>query len=215
MKVQGLALMLAGLSSASALPSKVPPANTKMAVRQVTNSDGQPIQLLVRDSLVENTQVSKRQITFPAVAFDGNKCGDSSFEITPNVGSDQATLEPNLDDCQNLVSGLRGLDQHWELTNGFGGAAKKWIQLAAVETCHFYVNRKDFIDATTDGKVLIGAEDVADVVQTANEKFQQHGKVTWPGGGTEISYVFASHGNMECLFYTDVPWKIQRQDPGE
>ncbi|KAF4468404.1 hypothetical protein FALBO_4709 [Fusarium albosuccineum] len=186
MKAESFALMLAGLSSASALPSKAPPADTKMAVREMSNADGQPIQLLVRDSLVENAPVSKRQITFPAVAFDGNKCGDSTFQITPDVCCGKATLAPNLDDCQNLVSGLRAIDQHWSLNNGFGGFSKKWIKLAAVDTCHFYVNRKDFVEATTDAAVLIGVEDVADVIESANAKFQSPGKVTWPGGGMDI-----------------------------
>ncbi|KAJ3529642.1 hypothetical protein NM208_g9665 [Fusarium decemcellulare] len=209
MKAQGLALVLAELSTALALPSKAPASEPRMALREVTNADGHTIQLAVRDSLVENAGVSKRQITFPSTSFDGNYCGDSSFSAT----NDDKANGGNIDDCNNLVSGLRGIKEHWELNNGFGGAAASWIQLAAIGTCHFYINRNGFPDATTDGIVLIGTSDVADLVQTATERFTQWGEITFPGGSQQIGWVNPSSGNMECDYHQDVPWRIQRNNP--
>lgn len=185
MKATDFGFLLAGLPFALALPTNAP-----MASRKVTNPAGQTKKLLVRDTLI------KRDVTFPSslqpVAFNGDQCGDSTFELT----GDDSAESPNYDDCNDLVSGLRRLDSHWELNNGYGGQVADWLELASVGTCHFYVDRKNFIEATTDGKNFIGTTDVADLVQDSVSRFQKWGTVTYPGASLQVGTIIPATGNM-------------------
>ncbi|KAK7433002.1 hypothetical protein QQZ08_000473 [Neonectria magnoliae] len=149
-----------------------------MARREVTNPNGRSISLLVHKSLVDATQIARRADV-------------STFEAT----SEDSAQACGIDDCNDLASGLRGLSQHWELNNGFGGAVKDWLELASAGNCHFYVNRRDFFDATTDGKNFIGTTDVADLVQDSVARFQKWGTVTYPGGSLQVGTVVPANGH--------------------
>ncbi|KAF7552000.1 hypothetical protein G7Z17_g4618 [Cylindrodendrum hubeiense] len=202
MKASTLFLMV-GLPSALALPTALPASDLEGSAstvrREVTNIKGQKRTMLVRDSFVPSAQgkrgdIERRDVSFPSpgpVAFNGNQCGSSSFKQT----EDDSATGCNIDDCNDLASGLTGLDRHWELTNGFGGAVKDWVELASVGTCHFYVNRKNFFDATTDGKNFVGTSDVADLVRDSTANFQKWGTVTYPGGSLQVGSVVPVTGN--------------------
>ncbi|KPM43921.1 hypothetical protein AK830_g2633 [Neonectria ditissima] len=186
-----------------------------MVIREVTNSEGRAVSLRVHKSLVADSKKTKRaDVSFPSalgpVAFNGNQCGSSSFEAT----SDDSAQGCNIDDCNDLASGLSGLDRHWELNNGFGGYVKDWVELASAGNCHFYVNRHDFIDATTDGKNFIGTTDVADLVRDSVAKFQKWGTVTYPGGSLQVGSVVPANGHAKCFPNNwDTPWRVQSNQP--
>ncbi|KAH7160968.1 hypothetical protein EDB81DRAFT_755561 [Dactylonectria macrodidyma] len=211
-----------GLPSAFALPAAAPADGLdcpiEMVRREMSNDKGQKKTLLVRDSFVPTARskrgdVERRDVNFPSpgpVAFNGDQCGTSTFE---NTDDDSAT-GCNIDDCNALASGLRGLDQHWELTNGFGGAVKDWLLLAPAGTCQFYIDRSDFFDATTDGKNFVGTSDVADLVADSTANFQKWGTVTYPGGSFQVGSVPPVKGNRGCFPTTwNTPWRIQSNQP--
>jgi hypothetical protein len=79
-----------------------------------------------------NPNPTKRGIAYPdlgVVAFSGDSCGTSSFQISRD-GQDT-----NIDDCKGLSAALRSQDRHWPLTNGYGG--KNWINVAKNGNCAF------------------------------------------------------------------------------
>ncbi|KAK7414838.1 hypothetical protein QQX98_006353 [Neonectria punicea] len=145
-----------------------------------------------------DAQVSKRaDVSFAKslspFPFHGDQCGQSTFERTDD--SDAQLM--NIDDCNDLVNGLAGSDRHWELSNRGGGSfINNWLDLTWAGNCHFYVNTKDFLEFTTDGRNYLGTSDVADVVRDAVAQFQQWGTVTYPGGSTQVGTVLPVSGKM-------------------
>ncbi|KAH6888494.1 hypothetical protein B0T10DRAFT_562067 [Thelonectria olida] len=181
-----------------------------MVAREITNPEGQTRTLLIRDFSIEERDVEFMSAP-TLVPSNGDQCGDSTFELT----GDENAKSPNIDDCNDLASGLRGMDQHWELNNWYAIATDPdWLDLVSVGTCHFYINRKNFIDSTTDGKNLIGTADIADLVQDTVSRFQKWGTVTYPGGSLQVGTVIPATGNMGCFPGNwDTPWRIQENQP--
>ncbi|KAI5465358.1 hypothetical protein BGZ63DRAFT_419933 [Mariannaea sp. PMI_226] len=208
MKFTDFGFLFAGLPLALALPALAPSGDVKMVTREA-GSEGQSKPLHVRDSLI-----TKRDVTFPwgrhPVAFNGDQCGDSSFEITDDVNAQPS----NIDDCNALSEGLRDLNEHWELNNGFGGTAVRWLELASVGSCHFFVDRSGFLEAVGDANNFIGTTDLSDLVRDSTANFQHWGTVTWGGGSTSVGYVLPVTGNMGCFPNNwNTPWRIQANQP--
>ncbi|KAF7561132.1 hypothetical protein G7046_g3012 [Stylonectria norvegica] len=190
---------------------KVP---TEMVNREVIKDKGETVKISMNSNMVASSKLSRRDISFSInpVAFNPDQCGSSSFEAT----SDSSATGSNIDDCNSLADALGGLNQHWELNNGFGGSfIKNWARLAlTVGTCSFYVNRVDFPDATTDGTVLVGTGDASDIVRSSAANFQHWGIVTYPGGSTQVGSVIPVSGNMGCFPSSyNTPWRVQNSQP--
>jgi hypothetical protein len=119
-----------------------------------------------------NPNPTKRGIAYPdlgVVAFNGDSCGTSSFQISSDGHG------TNIDDCKGLSAALRSQDRHWPLTNSYGG--NNWINVAKNGNCAFWVDRHDMADPNVSSWIVFGTHDVADIVDNAVNNYQKWGTV--------------------------------------
>ncbi|KAF2477693.1 uncharacterized protein BDR25DRAFT_308577 [Lindgomyces ingoldianus] len=209
-------VFLAGLPAALSLPT-TSASNGNLDIpndmirRDSTTPDGKSITLLLHNSLTSRSGLTRR-VNYPGAqpnAFMGNQCGDSTFDSTANADF------PAIQDCSDLATGLDGMDRHWALSNGGGAGVPEWQDLVSNGNCHFYVNRKNFPDITVDGRVLVGTQDIADIVRDVVSRYSSYSTVSWGGGSIQVSHIIPAHGSMYCQPYVpqEVPWRVQANQP--
>jgi hypothetical protein len=195
MKTATSIFVLLGIPMALAVPTTSPShaeIDGDMVRRTFTARDGKGISLSLHNSLVQRSK-KERRWDFPSAqpgAFMGNECGDSSFDATAPADF------PQIDDCKDIVSGLNGMDRHWELSNGGIVGVPDWIKLAESGTCGFYIYRRDFPDITTSGVVFVGTQDVADLIQVSLDRYSSYSSISTPTGPMQFSHLIPTHGSM-------------------
>ncbi|KAF2630432.1 hypothetical protein BU25DRAFT_484518 [Macroventuria anomochaeta] len=183
-----------------------------MVRHEVTTSEGRSITFHVHDSLVPSSNLEKR-VNIPSLSpdqFSGDACGASTFKQTSTGFMSLMSSQ----DCTDLVSGVHSQYSsggHWCLTDGYGGSASRWIELASSGTCHIYIDRHNFPDPSIADCIDVGTFDLEDLVRSTMSMF----KVKLATPATAIPQVYPAQGTMKCnpsprRFVT---WAIQNGSP--